>query len=151
MAFERTRLRLMSVLGLNWRAIAPIGALSTGLMKRLLLVAIFALTFVFGACDVWLQDAPRAWNQVFLWSSIVVVSALIFGWVHIDARERQFKKSKWLNIGVLGLSLVFVPVYLVRSRPAGHKLAALAGFVLALAAYFGFGYAGSLLAFQWLG
>ena len=119
-------------------------------MKRLLLVAIFALTFIFGACDVWLENAPRAWNQAFLWSSIVVISALVFGWVHIDARERQFRKSKWLNIGVLGLSLVFVPVYLLRSRPAGHRLGAFAGFVLALLAYFGFGYAGSLLAFQLL-
>ena len=119
-------------------------------MKTALIVAILLLTFVFGGVDVYMEYAPQQAKSIFTWVSIVLVSALLFGWVHIDARERQFRKSKWLNVGVLGLSLVFVPVYLVRSRPAGARLRALAGFVLALGAYFGCGMAGSLLAEQWL-
>lgn len=119
-------------------------------MKNWIIATIFALTFVFGACDVWLEDAPHDVNKLFLWASIVVVSALVFAWVRLDAKARGYRRSKWLDIGVLGLSLVFVPVYLIRSRPAGHRLRALAGFGAALFGYFAFGYAGSLLAFQWL-
>ena len=119
-------------------------------IQNVLVAAILVLTFVFGACDVLLEDAPPRWKQIFSWASIAVVAALVFTWVHIDARERQFKKSKWLNVGVLGLSIVFVPVYLLRSRPTGKKGRALLGFGLALLAYFGFGYAGSLLTYQWL-
>ena len=131
------------------RTPAPlIGALD--LMKKILLFAIFALTFIFGASDVWLEDAPRHLNQTVLWVSIIVVSVLIFEWVHLDASERHYSKSKWLNLGVLTFSNVFVPVYLFRSRPKGQKLRALAGFVLALLGYLGSGYAGSLVAYQFL-
>ena len=131
------------------RTPAPlIGALD--LMKKILLFAIFTLTFIFGASDVWLEDAPRHLNQTVLWVSIIVVSVLIFAWVHIDANERQYPKSKWLNAGILAFSIIFVPVYLFRSRPKGQKLRALAGFLLALFGYLGFGYAGSLVAYQFL-
>lgn len=119
--------------------------------KQLLIAAIMGLTFLFGGVDVLLADAPRQWNEIFLWTSIVVVSALIFAWVHVDARERQYRKAKWLNVGVLALSIVFVPVYLALTRRAGAKWRALAAYVLALAAYIGVGYAGSWLAFEWLG
>ena len=77
-----------------------IGALD--LMEKILISAAFVLTFIFGASDVWLEDAPRQLNQIVLWVSIISVSVLIFGWVHIDAKERQYQKSKWLNVGVLG-------------------------------------------------
>ena len=131
------------------RTPAPfIGALD--LMKKILISAVFVLTFIFGASDVWLEDAPRQLNQIVLWVSIISVSVLIFGWVHFDAKERQYQKSKWLNVGVLALALIFVPVYLFRSRPKGQKLRALAGYVLALLGYAGFGYAGSLAAYQFL-
>ncbi len=131
------------------RTSAPlIGALD--LMKKILITAVFVLTFIFGASDVWLEDAPRQLNQIVLWGSIIIVSALIFAWVHFDAQERHYQKSKWLNMGVLAFSIVFVPVYLFRSRPRGQKLAALAGFLLALLGYVGCGYAGSLAAYQFL-
>ena len=131
------------------RTSAPlIGALD--LMKKILLFAIFTLTFIFGASDVWLEDAPRHLNQTVLWVSIIVVSVLIFAWVHLDASERHYPKSKWLNLGILAFSIIFVPVYLFRSRPKGQKLRALAGFVLALLGYMGFGYAGSLAAYQFM-
>ena len=131
------------------RTPAPfIGAL--GIMKKILISAIFAVTFMFGASDVWLEDAPRQLNQIVLWVSIISVSMLIFGWVHLDAKERQYPKSKWLNLGVLAFSIIFVPIYLFRSRPKGQKLRALAGFAFALLGYAGFGYAGSLAAYQFL-
>ena len=131
------------------RTSAPlIGALD--LMKKILLFAIFTLTFIFGASDVWLEDAPRHLSQTVLWVSIIVVSVLIFVWVHLDASERHYSKSKWLNLGVLAFSNIFVPVYLFLSRQKGQKLRALAGFVLALLSYLGFGYAGSLVAYQFL-
>ena len=119
-------------------------------MKKVLISAIFTFTFLFGASDVWLEDAPRQLNQIVLWASIIIVSALIFGWVHLDAKECQYQKSKWLNVGVLALSIVFVPIYLYRSRPKGKKLRALAGYLLALLGYIGFGYAGSLAAYEFL-
>lgn len=124
--------------------------MSSARRKGVLIAIIMVLTFLFGGVDVLLEDAPRPWNEVFLWTSIVLVSGLIFAWVHIDARERQYRRAKWLNVGVLALAIVFVPVYLVLTRRAGAKWRALAGFSVALAAYFGAGYAGSLLAFEYL-
>ena len=131
------------------RTPAPLSR-ALGLMKKILMVAIFVLTIMFGATDVWLEDAPRQLNQIVLWVSIISVSMLIFGWVHLDAKERQYPKSKWLNFGILAFSIIFVPIYLFRSRPKGRKLSALVGFVFALLGYVGFGYAGSLAAYQFL-
>jgi len=119
-------------------------------MKKVLISAVFFLTFLFGASDVYLEDAPRQLNQLVLWISIIIISVLILAWVQLDAKERQFRNPKWLNVGVLAFSLIFVPIYLYRSRPPGQKLRALVGFVLALLGYIGFGYAGSIAAYQYL-
>lgn len=117
-------------------------------MNKRIIAAIYALTFVFGACDEWFADAPPVVNQVLLWLSIISVSLLIFAWVHLDAKSRHYQKSKWMNLGVLALAVVCVPIYLFRSRPKGRRLQAFGGLLLALLGYFAIGYAGSLFAFE---
>jgi hypothetical protein len=34
----------------------------------------------------------------------------------------------WLNIGIVMAAIVFVPYYLYKTRPAGHRLPAIASF-----------------------
>jgi len=56
----------------------------------------------------------------------------IFAWLHYDEKEHAYRRSPLLNIGILLLAIIFVPVYLVRSRPAGRRFLAVLGFVAAL-------------------
>jgi len=56
---------------------------------------------------------------------------LIFGWVYVDSTQRGYSRPRWLDLGVLALALIFVPVYLVKSRPRGQRARALGRFLLA--------------------
>ena len=56
----------------------------------------------------------------------------LFFWLAADQRQLGYRRSPWMNVGIVLLAVVFVPVYLVRSRPAGRKLLAFGGFLLAL-------------------
>jgi hypothetical protein len=74
-------------------------------------------------------------SQPLAWSIPLTLafSFLIFTWYRRDSDERQYRRSRWLNIGIILLTPVAVPYYLLRSRPRGQKLRALlkcAGFAV---------------------
>ena len=50
--------------------------------------------------------------------------AFIFAWLHYDEMQYAYRRSPLLNIGIVLLALIFVPVYLARSRPKGRRLVA---------------------------
>lgn len=67
--------------------------------------------------------------------STLVFSFLCFYWYRLDSERRGFRRSRWLNVGVVMLAIVAVPYYLTRSRAQGEKgraLLGLAGFVVLL-------------------
>jgi hypothetical protein len=60
-------------------------------------------------------------------------SFLTFVWYRRDSDEHAYRRSRWLNIGIILLTPLTVPYYLLRSRPRGQKLRALlkcAGFAV---------------------
>ncbi|MDV2449629.1 hypothetical protein NYR97_12760 [Xanthomonas hydrangeae] len=59
---------------------------------------------------------------------------LIFVWLAADSRQHGYRRPMWLNIGMVLAWLVFIPIYLYRSRPAGRRLRATGGFLLAVLA-----------------
>ncbi|MEM4987507.1 hypothetical protein V8G57_08930 [Collimonas sp. H4R21] len=50
---------------------------------------------------------------------------LIFAWFHNDTKAHAYKRSTWLVGGILFVSVVTIPYYLVRSRGKGEKVMAL--------------------------
>lgn len=65
--------------------------------------------------------------------SMLVFSFLGFYWYRLDSIERGYRRSRWLNAGVVALTMVAIPYYLARSRPRGQKgraLLRLTGFAL---------------------
>jgi hypothetical protein len=62
-------------------------------------------------------------------ASIVLSLLLLFFWLHADGKETGYRRSRWLNVGIVMLAAVFVPYYLYRARPAGRRLRAF-GFLL---------------------
>ncbi|MEA5124019.1 hypothetical protein [Xanthomonas floridensis] len=63
-----------------------------------------------------------------------VLLVLIFVWLAADSRRQGFRRPMWINIGMVLAWLVFIPIYLYRARPAGRRLRAIGGFVLAILA-----------------
>jgi amino acid transporter len=110
-----------------------------------LLVAVTLVAGVVDAHDMALHVQSNGWAVL----STLMFSFLSFCWYRLDSEARQYRRTRWLSIGVVMLAIVAVPYYLVRSRPAGQKgraLLRLAGFCVLLAVA---GTAGGLV-YDWL-
>lgn len=56
----------------------------------------------------------------------VLMNAHIFAWYFFDSNQRNFRRSKLLNIGLIALPPAFVPYYVIRSRTSGQRLLGIA-------------------------
>ena len=86
-----------------------------------LLVAVTAVAGVVDAHDMALHVQSNGWAVL----STLIFSYLSFYWYRLDSEARLYRRSRWLSVGVVMLAIVAVPYYLVRSRPAGQRGAAL--------------------------
>ena len=89
------------------------------------LIAILIVMVLDGVLDA--SYAAQGMSQPLAWSAplTLCVSFLGFLWYRHDSDERNYKRSLGLNIAMIGLVIVAMPYYLLRSRPSGHKLNAL--------------------------
>jgi hypothetical protein len=101
------------------------------------LIAMLALMLVSGLVEPLEPAAPMppAWWALL---SAFLSSFLPFYWYRLDSEARLFLPSRWMSTGVVTLTPVVLPIYLLRTRPRGQRARALlryAGFfVLMLAA-----------------
>lgn len=58
----------------------------------------------------------------------IAVLVLCFAWLHLDSRQLDIRRPWWLNVGIVLALIVFVPYYLYKTRPAGHRGNAILGF-----------------------
>ena len=58
------------------------------------------------------------------WAYVISGAMLVFAWYRVDAKQRLFKTSPWLDIGVFAVAIFGLPYYFFRSR--GAKLGLLA-------------------------
>jgi hypothetical protein len=92
--------------------------------KRIL-IAMLILMVLDGALDA--TYAARHQEQPLGWSMALTLtfSFLCFAWYRHDSDARHFARSRWLNTGVVVLSVIAMPYYLVRSRAPGQRLRAI--------------------------
>jgi hypothetical protein len=100
--------------------------------KRILIILLL-LMVLDGVLDA--TYAAKGLSQPLAWSAplTLCVSFLCFLWYRTDSEARGYPRSRWLNVGMIVLTIFTMPYYLVRSRPRGQKLRALlrcAGFAL---------------------
>jgi hypothetical protein len=112
---------------------------------RPILLAIFGAAFVTGLAQPWIEEFRGNVVALFFWCEVLVYSMLIFGWVHVDSTGRGYSRPRWLDLGVIALALIFVPVYLVKSRPRGKRARALGGFLLAAGGFVLAAFVGGLI------
>lgn len=63
----------------------------------------------------------------------LVQLGLILAWVRFDSEERKVPRSTWLNVGIVCVAIVFVPLYLYRSRQPGERRSAFLGMAVFVA------------------
>ena len=70
----------------------------------------------------------------------------IFAWYVADSNQREYRRSLILNIFVIGISVLALPYYLLRTRGISKGVLAIAMFILFTLAYMFLQYVGSLAA-----
>ncbi|HEY2345214.1 MAG TPA: hypothetical protein VGH80_04940 [Xanthomonadaceae bacterium] len=106
-------------------------------LKRKALLLLMTSSLAEGAFEAWAMLHP-AQSQNFLFPYVVasffLTLFLVFVWLRGDEQDYRYRRSAAMNIGIVALGLVFLPVYLIRSRPKGKRLKAIG---LLLACFFG--------------
>jgi hypothetical protein len=97
--------------------------------KNIALVLFLLLTFAVGAIDAHIRMTRSQHNALEL-GAILPFSLLLFLWVYHDSAERGYRRPRWLSVCVVAFGYIFIPIYLIKSRPKGARLAALGGFLL---------------------
>jgi hypothetical protein len=102
-------------------------------------IGIFAAAAI-GAADGWLNGLPIAsegFRIIVLFGPTIVTLGVLFWWLRYDSIAHNYRRSPWFNVGIVAIAVVFVPIYLIRSRPPGARIRAVLGFLGVVAVYAG--------------
>jgi hypothetical protein len=92
---------------------------------RQALIALLVGFFVAGAGDAYFAATHVREPGWWVISSTIALSLMIFAWYYFDSELHAFKRSKWLNIAVVGFAFFAIPYYVFRSREKGLRARAL--------------------------
>lgn len=67
--------------------------------------------------------------------SIIISGVLVFTWYYFDSEEIQYKRSPFLNIGVVVIALIALPYYFFKSRGFKKGLIYTIFYILFIIAY----------------
>lgn len=98
-----------------------------------ILLALLALMFASGMADTLYAATHLSMPAWWMLLSAFLTSFLPYYWYRLDSEARLFHRSRWLSSAVVALAPLGIPLYLLRSRPRGSRLASLArmsGFLL---------------------
>ena len=84
--------------------------------KSVLLSALAVASFVSGALDQYFYPGDQFPPTALAFT--VVGIFLIFAWYRLDSNQVGYRRSPWLNVGVIALAIVALPFYFFRSRGA---------------------------------
>jgi len=115
--------------------------------KKIALLLMVASAFVHGVFSIWARTSPYATADIFfpyLVLQLFLGMFLIFLWLRGDEVEFRYHRSAMMNVGIAALALVFIPIYLYRTRPRGQKIKAIGLCFLLLPASFVCAFAGGI-------
>jgi hypothetical protein len=112
--------------------------------KNIVLLAITFASFVFGVIEQYCY--PGVLFPPTMMASTLMSVVLIFAWYRFDAEEMAYKRSRWLNIGVVALGFLALPYYFFRSRGAKRGFIAVGNMILVFVVSVGSSAAGQYFA-----
>lgn len=112
-----------------------------------ILILIFA--YFIGAINVFVTGKLIVLQP---WKSIeqLILVGLIYWWYHNDKAKYKYSANAWLNVGVVALSVIFIPIYLYLSRIGKQRFKSIALFLIASCSVFITIFLGALSAKQFL-
>ncbi len=101
--------------------------------KHLLLIALALISLLTGATGQYFYPGYEI-PQSDLWFLPIIVF-LIFWWYRLDSMEHAYKRSPWLNFGVIAITILALPYYFLRSRSVKSGFFAIALFLIAIVTF----------------
>lgn len=98
-----------------------------------ILVIVLLYFAALGGLTAYLEVQRIAEPQWSVMLTSLMGSILVFWWYWADSTLRAYRRSPLLNVAVVGIGILAVPYYLLRSREKGQRLLALAkmlGFIV---------------------
>lgn len=95
--------------------------------------ALLVLMFACGMADALYAAAHMRMPAWWALLSAFLLNFLPYYWYRLDSEARLYRRSRWMSTAVVAVSPLAIPLYLLRSRPQGRRLEALArmsGFLL---------------------
>ena len=95
--------------------------------------ALLVLMFACGMTDALYAAAHMRMPAWWALCSAFLLNFLPYYWYRLDSEARLYRRTRWMNTAVVAVSPLAIPLYLLRSRPQGRRLEALArmsGFLL---------------------
>lgn len=90
--------------------------------NKSLLLAFLLLPFIGGIFDFAVRDKPDVYSVYGLVITFMTIG-IMFWWYQKDSNKYNYKRSIFLNIMMVAITIIALPYYLVRSR--GLKMGAL--------------------------
>jgi hypothetical protein len=109
------------------------------------IVALAFLSLISGAIDQYFYPGEEFPPTALAF--LTIMALLIFLWYRLDAAEVGYRRSAWLDIGVVGIAIVALPYYLVRSRGAKKGIVGVGALLLMYVASVLLSWFGSYLAY----
>ena len=100
--------------------------------KTLVLLMLAAASLLSGVVDQYFYPGQELPPTAIAFA--VVAAFLIFWWYRLDSSQLGYRRSPWLNIGVVALPIIALPYYFFRTR--GAKRGAAYSFVTLVAFIF---------------
>ena len=89
--------------------------------KQQLIAAMLGVSLVTGMLAARFAQGQAGQIGPFDLFGALTLFALGFWWLHLDGRETGTVRTPLFNVGIVLLAIVFVPLYFVNARPAGHR------------------------------
>jgi hypothetical protein len=93
--------------------------------KQIALSTLIGASLVLGVIDAAMQLQSSSGLTLLGSLAMLVIG---FRWLTLDSAELDIRRPMWLNVGIVMAAAIFVPYYLYKTRPAGKRLPAIAGF-----------------------
>jgi hypothetical protein len=93
--------------------------------KQIALTTLVGASLALGVVDAAMQLQSSSGLTLLGSLAMLIIG---FRWLQIDSAELDIRRPMWLNVGIVMAAAIFVPYYLYKTRPAGHRLPAIASF-----------------------
>ncbi|HVV95885.1 MAG TPA: hypothetical protein VHC92_01960 [Rhodanobacteraceae bacterium] len=93
--------------------------------KQIALSTLIGASLALGVVDAAMQLQTSSGLTLLGSLAMLVIG---FRWLTLDSAELDIRRPMWLNVGIVMAAAIFVPYYLYKTRPAGRRLPAIAGF-----------------------